>query len=115
MPRLNAPTLIDEASPGASMAAIITRICSGGTTAKVNMPHTSKAMAAPMWLPSTSGISSMITASAARKIRAAPSSDQSARRPPRLLPRVKPTPISTRPRVTKLSEAPVSSANTGAT
>ncbi|MNY72276.1 hypothetical protein D3C86_2107890 [compost metagenome] len=79
------------------------------------MPQTSRAMAVPRWLLSTRGISSMISASTARKIFAAPSSDQSARRPPRLLPRVKPTPISTSAKVTKLSEAPVSSASTGAT
>ncbi len=48
---------VDRASKArASAAAIITRICSGGTTAKVNTPHTSNARAAPRCLPSTSGI-----------------------------------------------------------
>ncbi|MNQ95344.1 hypothetical protein D3C85_1108980 [compost metagenome] len=115
LPRLKAPTLMDEANPGASAAASITRICRGGTNPKVATPQTSKPSAAATWLVKARGNSNMMTASAARKIRVEPSSDQSARRPPRLLPRVKPTPIRTSASVTKASEAPVRSASTGAT
>ena len=115
LPRLNAPTLIDEASPGASAAVCITRICTGGTIANAAAPHSNSPIAAPAWLAKASGRTNMIAASAARKILLAPSSDQSARRPPSQLPIVKPTPISASPRVTNPPDAPVSVVSVGAT
>ena len=115
LPRLKAPTLIEEARPGASAAASITRICTGGTMAKAAAPQSSRPIAAPMGVVAISGIASMIAASAARKICVAPSSDQSASRPPSQLPKVKPTPISARPRVTKAGLAPARVSRIGAT
>lgn len=50
LPRLNAPIFTEEESPGASCATRITRICSGGTTAKVAAPQTIMLMAAPAWI-----------------------------------------------------------------
>ncbi|KAG1206527.1 hypothetical protein G6F35_011197 [Rhizopus arrhizus] len=47
LPRLKAPTFTDDAKPGASVAARITPICSGGTTAKVATPKISSEIAAP--------------------------------------------------------------------
>eukprot|EP00456_Euglypha_rotunda_P080320 TRINITY_DN7771_c0_g2_i1.p1 TRINITY_DN7771_c0_g2~~TRINITY_DN7771_c0_g2_i1.p1 ORF type:complete len:127 (+),score=29.16 TRINITY_DN7771_c0_g2_i1:69-449(+) len=39
LPRLKAPMFIDDARLGASAAALITRTWSGGTSAKLAMPH----------------------------------------------------------------------------
>lgn len=62
-----------------------------------------------------SGIATIMRTSARRMIRVAPMSDQSASRPPRPLPRVKPTPTKTRTNMTKPLDAPVRFASTGAT
>jgi len=62
------PILMDEASPGASCATCITRICTGGTMAKAAAPQTSRVMAAPTGLPSSSGEAIITSESAARKI-----------------------------------------------
>ncbi|CFL82774.1 Uncharacterised protein [Bordetella pertussis] len=115
LPRLNAPTLTDEARPGAWAAACMTRICTGGTMPKAAAAHTTSPMAAPAWVVSSSGSTAMMTASSPRISLVAPSSDQSARRPPSVLPSVKPMPISTRAKATKLGLAWVRSARTGAT
>ncbi len=84
--RLNAPTLIDDARPGASLAACITRICTGGTMANAAAPQASMPMTAPTCVVRINGNANMMTASAPRKILVAPSSDQSASLPPRPLP-----------------------------
>ncbi|MOA44203.1 hypothetical protein D3C78_1664400 [compost metagenome] len=62
-----------------------------------------------------SGSTNISTASTASRIRVAPSSDQSARRPPIPLPKVKPMPINASDSAMKAFDAPVSSVSTGAT
>ncbi|MNN01739.1 hypothetical protein D3C81_1143670 [compost metagenome] len=107
--------MIDDASPGASLAACITRICSGGTMAKVAAPNSNTPSAAVAWLMKASGSTNINRARTASRMRVEPSSDQSAMRPPMPLPTVKPIPISASDNAMKALDAPVSSVNTGAT
>ncbi|MNU10697.1 hypothetical protein D3C72_2580030 [compost metagenome] len=64
---------------------------------------------------SSKGRATRIAVMAARNSLMLPSSDQDASLPPRLLPTVKPTPTSTRPKVMKTGEAPVNVSSIGTT
>lgn len=107
--------LTADARPGASAAARITRICSGGTTANVAMPHTSSVAAAPACVAASTGNAAIDTINSSRKPIRLPSSERSARRPPATLPIEKPTPISTSIAVTKPGVAPLRCSSVGAT
>ncbi|CUY08257.1 Uncharacterised protein [Serratia marcescens] len=75
--------LTEDDSPGASLATRITRICSGGTTAKVAAPQITMLTAAPMSLRASSGISSMMATNSSRKPFSVALSERSANLPPR--------------------------------
>ncbi|KAG0739976.1 hypothetical protein G6F24_017172 [Rhizopus arrhizus] len=114
LPRLTAPTFTDDAKPGAAVAARITPICSGGTTAKVATPKISSEIAAPTGVEPIPGNASRSMMTITRNVISVPSSERSAMRPPRPLPSVKPRPISTSMPVMKAGDAPVMSARVGA-
>ncbi|MCY1312763.1 hypothetical protein D9M70_632130 [compost metagenome] len=96
------------------MAARITPIWSGGTTAKVATPKINREIAAPACVDAIHGKASRSTMTSVRKAISVPSSERSAIRPPTPLPSVKPRPTSTSMPVMKAGEAPVMSARVGA-
>lgn len=66
--RLKALILTDEDRLGALLATRITRICNGGTTAKVAAPYTTMLIAALNLLRARNGIASIITISSNKKL-----------------------------------------------
>ena len=94
LPRLNAPIFIAEARFGASEAASITRICSGGTIAKLAMPQIRIATAAVTGHCMSTVKASSVSAMIVSMVISVRSTDRSASRPPKPLPIVAPTPNS---------------------
>ncbi|MCY1463334.1 hypothetical protein D9M71_812130 [compost metagenome] len=92
LPRLKAPMFMAEARLGASAAAVMTRICSGGTRAKLATPHRKMTTAAGACHGMTTANRTRRAASAPRVMIRVRSTDLSAKRPPSQLPTVRPTP-----------------------
>ncbi|MNH08017.1 hypothetical protein D3C79_674220 [compost metagenome] len=103
-----------DARLGASLAASITRICSGGTRAKLAAPHTRIASAVGSGQSITSGNTSNTAISTASDSIRVRSIERSAALPPHTLPKVRPTPNNTSMAVTKVVDAAASLCRIGA-
>ena len=75
--------LTEDDRAGASLATRITRICSGGTTAKVAAPQIIMLTAAPISLRARNGITSIMTTNSSKKPFGVALSERSANLPPR--------------------------------
>ena len=113
LPRLKAPMFIAEARLGASCAASITRICSGGTIAKLAKPHTRMAMAAATGHCMTAANATSTAASRPRPTTSVRCGARSAARPPQTFPIVMPMPYRTSIAVTNTVDACVRSRRIG--
>jgi len=113
LPRLNAAMLSVEASIGDSRAWSTTRICRPGTVAKAATPQTNTVSTAAVGCVIVTESKASTRASATRM----PSIDcvgfQSARRPPNMLPNVRPTPNRKRMPDTAFGEKPARSCSIG--